>query len=346
MSHNEITFGGILQPLVDRLTRTPQKRGKLSGQEVVIPRKDVGVIIAVDDENNIHLLVSPAPSDLDHLSKLDLKGLKIDVKDWAVAEKPAQSYLDIFCTTGSLPSFRRPFLRFAEDVLYEVSKSQTQPSDAVYKTCIRWRKFWSPDVKTEITREWIQGMFGELSFLSSLIERFGSGVVGSWSGPVGADHDFQSGTKLAVEVKTSTETPFRIICNIHQLDDSLFKTLFIACYRITATEKGRTLSELVREIEQLMGDDETALDVFYERLMAGGYTRQLESAYDNFRLETDDVVMFRVDNNFPKLTEKSFVRPPDHRISSIRYILELAGLKELSFNDVSGELNIFANEEK
>lgn len=341
-SHSEISFGGILQPLVDLLARNPRQNGKLSGQEVVIPRKDVQAIIALDGENDVHLLITPAPADDSRLSKLDLKGLKITSKEWAVAGRPVQHYLDISCATGTLPSFRRPFLRFAEDVLFEVTQSEYSPADAVYRTSIRWRKFWSPDIETEITRDWVHGIFGELLFLADLIQRHGSKTVGSWAGPTGKDHDFQIGTDLAVEVKTSVETPFRINCNIRQLDHSLFKQLFVLCYRITPSESGTSLPELVRHVERLMGDDEASLDKFYELLMAGGYARQLESAYAAFKMDYSNGSVFRVDENFPKIIERSFVTPPDHRITGIRYTLQLTGLEELKLDDIADTLEKFA----
>jgi len=341
MSHSEITFGGILQPLVESLEKNPRQSGRLSGQEVVIPRKGIKAIIAVDGENDIHLLITPAPDNDKNLSKLDLRGLKVANRDWAVSGNKAQEYLDISCSTGILPSFKRPFLRFAEDVLFEISTSEQFPAEAVYRTGIRWRKFWSPDIETEISREWVHGLFGELLFLADIIERFGPEVVNSWTGPTGKDHDFQTGNNLAVEIKTSVETPFRINCNIRQLDHTIFKTLYIVCYHLASSEKGTALSDLVRNIEKLIGTDESSLDKFYERLMAAGYTRQLESAYNSFRLNFSDASAFLIDNNFPKITESSFVSPPDHRITGIRYSLQLTGLPDLRIDEIENNLRQF-----
>ena len=346
MSHNEINFGGILQPLVESLEKNPRQRGKLSGQEVIISKKEVKAIIAVDSENNIHLLITPAPDKDNNLTKLDLKGLKIANREWAVSGNKLKKYLDISCSTGILPSFKRPFLRFAEDVLFEISDSDVSPADAVYKTGVRWRKFWSPDVETEITREWVHGLFGELLFLTDMIYRFGAGVVDSWMGPLGKDHDFQTGNDLAVEIKTSVETPFRISCNLRQLDASIFKILYIACYRLTLSEKGLSLSDLVKGIEKLMDNEESSLDKFYERLMATGYARQLEPVYNSFRLDYSPASLFLVDNNFPKITESSFINPPDHRITGIRYSLQLTGLTELKIDDIKDDLRRFRHEQK
>lgn len=343
-SHSKISFGGVLQPLVESLERNPQHAGRLVGQDVVLyGRKDIQAIIALDAENNIHLLISPSSKNNSRLSKFDLKGLKITDAEWVVAGRPSQIYLDISCLTGKLPLFKRPFLRFAEDVLFEISESGETPADAVYRTCFRWRKFWSPEVGIEITKEWIHGLFGELLLLTDLIQRFGVSVIDCWTGPLGKDHDFQIGTDLAVEVKTSVDIPFTITCNIRQLDPDLFKQLYIVCYRLTRSENGTTLPELVRRIEELMGNDEILLDTFYKLLMTTGYTIQLESIYSEFRLSHSKASVFNVDNNFPKIVEKNFTKPLDHRITGIRYTLQLTGLDVFTIDNVKNELKRFKN---
>ena len=131
----DISFGGILQPIVESLERNQRQPGKLVGQEVVIyTRDDVQAIIALDAGNNVHLLITPPSNGDPRLSRFELKGLKITDMEWSVAGRNSQLYLDISCATGTMPSFRRPFLRFAEDVLLEISHPERVPADAAYTT--------------------------------------------------------------------------------------------------------------------------------------------------------------------------------------------------------------------
>lgn len=346
MSHSKISFGGVLQPLVDSLERNPRQEGRLVGQDIVMTgRSDTQAIIALDANNDIHLLITPTTNGDSRLSEIDLKGLKVADIEWSVGGRSPQRYLDISCSTGIMPAFRRPFLKFAEDVLFEISQSAASPADAIYRTSLRWRKFWSPDIEKEITREWIHGLFGELLFLTDLVERFGPTVIDSWTGPLGKHHDFQTGTKLAVEIKTSADVPFRINCNIRQLDSDLFEKLYVVCYRLTTSENGTTLPELVKHIAKLIEGNESLLEKFYDRLVAAGYTLQLESAYFDFRLNHSQATVFHVDKDFPKIVEKSFINPPDHRISGIRYILELTGIKELTVGVIVNDLRLFKNDD-
>lgn len=336
---NTISFGGVLQPLLEMLERQPRQPERLAGQDVIIPgRDDLQTIIAIDSENDIHLLISPSARDDDRITKLELRGLKVAHREWAVAGRPVQSYLDLSCSTGLIPSFRRPFLRFAEDALYEISRPKTEAVDAIYRTGIRWRRFWSPEPAAEFTTEWLRGIFGELLFLEEMTKRFGPAVVYNWTGPLGNDHDFQAGDTLGVEVKTSAELPYQIHCNLRQLDPTIFKKLFIVCYKVNASDTGEAMPDTVARIEDLMKTDETALDVFYARLAAAGYRRDLESKYRETPMEHGKPSAFIVDDSFPKISEASFVRVPDHRISNIRYTLKITGVEELNIEKINTDL--------
>jgi hypothetical protein len=337
-SHNKISFEGILQPIVDLLAKTSRKEGVLTGQEVISPRKEIQTIVAIDSSNDIHLLISPALEEDERFSKLNLKGLKVINREWAVAGRTTQNYLDISCTTGSMPSFRRPFLRFAEDVLFEISMKGVTAADAIYNTGMRWKKFWSVGSLTEVTSEWLHGLFGELVFLHELIVRYGPSSIQCWTGSSGTDHDFQNGHDLAVEVKTSTKMPLRIHCNIRQLDSDIFKKLFVVCYHLTSSEKGLALPQIVRMIEEEVDKDSKLLDMFYEKLVAAGYSRELEQIYSEKSFIYSSEIVYRIDNSFPRIVEKSFETPPDHRISDIRYSLQLTGLKELTLDSITGDL--------
>lgn len=332
------SFTGVLQPLVALLARNERKPGGLSGQEVIVPEQDAKVIIALDSEANIHLLISSPDSADARLEKIGLRGLKVDFREWAVAGMPTQNYLDLSCLTGSLPAFQRPFLKFSEDVIYELAQKNGTASDAVYRTCVRWQHFWSADVQPDISKEWLYGIYGEILFLNELIRRFGPGVIQRWEGPLGSDHDFQVGTNLAVEVKTSSEVPFVIHCNIRQLDTDLFDKLFLLCYRLTISDSGLSLPDLIKETERLLTNEDAVLDKFYERLAAAGYQRQLESGYSEYLFDASAPAVFPVNDTFPKITESSFIAPPDHRIGNIRYTLMLTGLEELVIDDIVDDL--------
>ena len=337
MSRNEPGFGGMLQTLVDLLTRTPREKGRLAGQDIVLPRDAISAIVALDSDDDIHLLLAPVDAD-SRYTRLNLRGLQISEREWAVAGRVAQRYLDVSCATGSSPAFKRPFLRFAEDVLFEVVQSSASVADSVYRTGLRWKRFWSPESDARFTDEWLRGLFGELSFLSDVMEMYGPEACRSWRGPQGADHDFQKGTTVAVEVKTSMEMPFSIQCNLRQLDPAIFERLYLVCYRLERSDTGTALPDLVSRVEAAVGGNDDLLDEFYTSLAAAGYRRDLEAVYGEHRFSRSEAAVFRIDGSFPRLTESSFVTAPDHRISNIRYSLQLTGVEQLPLDVVRDEL--------
>jgi hypothetical protein len=223
-------------------------------------------------------------------------------------------------------------------VLYEVGAPGVNPVDALYRTGLRWRRFWSPEVEAQVTQEWVRGLCGELRFLEQIIKRFGPSACQSWSGPLGHDHDFQRGTDLAVEVKTSAEMPFTIQCNIRQLDPGIFRRLYLVCYRVSRSDDGVALPQLVSQVEEATGTNAEMLDFFYRSLAAVGYRRELENIYAENRFEISDGAVFSVDESFPTVTERSFSTPPDHRVSNIRYTLQITGVDSLGLDDVAHEL--------
>jgi Putative PD-(D/E)XK family member, (DUF4420) len=327
-----------LQPLLESLGRVSRRAGHLAGQEVVLPREDAGAIIALDSDGDVHLLLSPVADDDDRFARLNMRGLRVAGREWSVGGRRAQRYLDVSCAVGETPSFRRPFLRFAEDVLFELATPDTDPTEAVYRTGLRWRRFWSADTTTQVTAEWLHGIFGELQFLAHLVDRVGPNACRSWAGPQGHDHDFQAGTDVALEVKTSVEMPFRIHCNLRQLDPGIFHRLYLVCYRMTPSDAGASLPELVAGVEEALQSREDLLDVFHLGLAAVGYRREMEPVYNEHRFDCSAPEVFPVDVGFPKLTEGSFSTPPDHRVSNIRYSLEVTGVEKVSLESIGDDL--------
>lgn len=331
-SHNNLS--DTLDLVLDLLSKTECRPRELIGQEILLPDiENVTAILAIDSEKNIHLLLTPPAEDEERLGKFNLRGLKICNAKWVVSSRQEQVYLDLLCKTEESPSFERPFLKLAEDCLLEIIKMKESPTESVYRTCVRWKYFWATDVN-EVTTEWVYGLLGELKFLEYAIQKAGEDVVERWLGPLGADHDFYNGNDVGFEVKTSTEIPVKIVCNIRQLDQHMFDALYIVCYIAKLSVTGTTLPHIVREIESFLKNNEQILDNFYGKLYKAGYKMQMESTYSSYQMELSDALVYKVDNEFPKITENSFKDIPDHRISGIKYHLQLVGLNDCKLNDV------------
>lgn len=340
---NNQSFSGVLFPLVESLEKNKPAEGKLSGKEIVLPGKDLLAIIAYDFTGNLHLLIpqSGEKSMVERFNNIPLKGITVILNELEIEGYPRQQYFDLCCITGSYPTFKRPFLRLVEDILFDLTNTVLMPIECVYKTFIKWQSFWSKEKTEEVSKDWIQGLYGELVFLSQMIDDFGPKVLMNWTGPNGLDHDFQTGTKLAVEIKTSTLNPSVIVCNIKQLDSKLFDKLYLGCYQINYGEaEGSTLPEIVYNIISKL-EDVPDLTEFYNKLALVGYVWEDEDQYRKLIIRDCNLTIYQVTESFPKISENSFKISPDHRISNIKYKLELVGLESLKYETLLGVFEKF-----
>lgn len=324
-----MNYAGILEPLLESLERNPPVGTHLVGQEVITARKEFGVVIALDEEQNVHFLLSPAPVNDDRFARFHLKALTIKHCEWSISGRQAMSYLDLACIGGVQPAMRRPFLSFCEDLLMELERPGTSPEDAAYRTCVRWQRFWSRDDDGVVATEWVRGLLGELRFLEYAIQSAGGSAVFAWTGPDARDHDFQTGTSVAFEVKTSANVPYTIECNLNQLDDAFFDTLYLVCFLAVRADTGEALPDAVTRIEAQLEDDE-ALDHFYTQLQKAGYRRHRRTDYEGLRLQMSGPEFFQVTADFPRITRGSFRTALDARVGPVRYQLQIAGVPSIA----------------
>lgn len=325
-----MNYGGILQPLLESVEQSvPSGTARLAGQEVITERNDVKVFLAVDGDQNVHFLLSPAPSDDHRFSRFQLAALTIQRQSWAVGGAPVQPYLDLMCARGTDRAFRRPFLSLCEDLLLDMDRGGVRPEDAAYRTCARWQRFWTADDDALPSIEWIRGLIGELLFLERLSVTLGAAAVNAWTGPEGRDHDFQALTRIAFEVKVSSVVPYLVECNLNQLDETLFDELYLVCYFATRAAEGETITGVVSRIENLFLEDDATTETFLARLAQTGYRRQKRADYEAIRLQVQGPAFFRVDAAFPKITTASFRAPLDARVRGVRYNLQLVGVESL-----------------
>jgi hypothetical protein len=338
-----MTTPGVLHTLLESVLAGARSGGgaALSGMEV-LSRPDVSVFLAVEANDTIHFLLAPAAEHADAFARFRLRALEITNARWAVAGRAAQEYVDLRCLAGAKSAMRRPFLAFCDDILLELRRTRCTPEEAVLRTCTRWQRFWTDEEDQGFTIEWLHGLAAELSFLRDLLSTHGPKALDTWRGPEGADHDFQTGTMLAAEVKASAVMPFRIHCNLNQLDPGIFNELLLVCYLVPPAADGETLPADVATIEDILREHPDALDRFWDRLARAGYRRQAEEQYRSSPYRRSAPSIYLVNDEFPKLTVRSFVRPPDARISGLRYVVEVTGVEPLDAERLRTVLASFA----
>jgi hypothetical protein len=325
-------YRGIVGPLLRSLREgAGPKPDRLVGQEIKTTRTDVSVFIALDTDQNAHLVVSPAPASDERFRRFELKTFGITVSEWSVGSRKPQSYLDIRCVVRGNEALLRPFEAFCDDFLVDLEDGTPTPEAAVLRTATRWHAFWARQ-GSEMTQQAMRGLLGELTFLEVLIRECGPGAVRSWTGPEHHDHDFQAGHDVAFEVKTSNRIPYQIECNLNQLDRGLFAKLYLVCFRIGVAQTGVSLPDQVARVAGALEGDDAALLLFEERLAMAGYSRANEADYASHRFDVGTPEVFEVAAGFPAVTLSSFVAPPDMRVLDVRYTVEITGLSSLALD--------------
>lgn len=326
------TLWHILESLYEGDKRPSQDR--LMGKPLKLKRGNSLILVALDMADNVHLLLHPCiAGQTERLKSLRMKDVNCAVQSLLVASEPRRSYIDISCAAKRDSPLRRPFLAFCEDVLWECDRGTEPLEEGLLTVYKRWKRFWSLPEPTLAPKQLVQGLWGELAVLKLLISDYGPKAVSYWTGPVAAHHDFEH-NGIALEVKTSVQRPAVVKINtLSQLDESPYEALYLTVVLVTGGPPGTTLTEEVRQVEGLLGDDEEMIEQFYDKLATAGYRPFNETQYAAYSFVLDSFVFHPVNADFPRIIEGSLVHPLDRRILEVRYSVELSGLTPLQPDD-------------
>lgn len=166
-----------------------------------------------------------------------------------------------------------------------------------------WQEFMRKGFQT-LSPEAEIGLVGELSVLRLIID---AGVptplaVDSWCGPLDALQDFELGTG-ALEVKSTLSAigfPAKI-GSLEQLEDSVRQPLFVVSVRLKQATTGKTLPEIVDEMQCIVKGDAEAERLISERMLAAGYIEQHAERYTR-RFTQAGTRIIEVSEDFPRLT--------------------------------------------
>ena len=183
------------------------------------------------------------------------------------------------------------------------------------------------DSANKLSREVLQGLFGELYFMKKyMLGRFGAAVaVQAWSGPDFKSKDYAVDTEW-FEVKTvGANTTTVHISSLAQLSSDHDGHLIV----VKAESMSDQFSNGESSIEELFNyifaqiNDETAEGIFLSKLSAFGFDSSDESFMSKFDVKS--MTSYKVSGEFPRLTEKDITRP---EICDVSYSLIINSLKD------------------
>lgn len=169
----------------------------------------------------------------------------------------------------------------------------------------KWQAFMEQYTE-KLGEEIIQGLFGELYFISDvIISKNNIQGIKSWKGYQNTNQDFYF-PNAVFEVKTSLgrEPKSLRISSERQLDKNGYPNLLI--YHVSlerAEEEGKSLPELIDEIRIKIRSNHDILDLFEDALFSLGY---IDAQRDNYnqRFFVRNTEFYEVTDSFPKITEK------------------------------------------
>ena len=170
-----------------------------------------------------------------------------------------------------------------------------------------WQGLFDRIAPEGLSEERQRGLFGELVVLRYQLLQDGNllNSVSSWIGSNSAHQDFRRGG-LAIEVKASLAKRHAriLISNEKQLDERPHDTLILASVRLDESEShGLSLPDVVAQNRSALVADEPAARLFDERLMLGDYLDVHAPLYEARRYRVASMRWFRVEGEFPRLTE-------------------------------------------
>jgi hypothetical protein len=294
-----------------------------------IPTVTERLLAAIDSDGRRHLLVPLKPGN-EELRDAQSRGVSVATRELTVRDRGTARYLDFECHDAA---GHEAFDLIGGELAEGLKSEGAKPAVLAARVLAKWRRFWGQSPWQILLREEQLGLFAELWFLSVwLIPRAGiSKSLTGWRGPLGARHDFEWAGK-SVEVKATTSTRGRVhrINGLDQLAPPENGALMFFSLRLR--EEGgasNTLPGLVASCRSLLEADAEALNRFESALAQVGYSPAHEEEYARVKLRIADEGLFRVQENFPRLTQASFASGVPAGVERVEYEINLAGFDHL-----------------
>lgn len=284
------------------------------------------VVLAVDHEGRHHLLLPIASIEAGFTDRRS-RGVLVVPRLLEVEDQPARPFLDVCCSDRTA----NQAFNFVSNSLLDELEKRVSTVAAVQTALARWRRFWGAVPREGLRDEEIRGLFGELWFLRVWLLPNGPSAVEHWLGPLGARNDFQW-PGVAVEVKATTSVRGHVhrINGIDQLDPPDEGVLLVFSLRIREEpSSSNSLVTLVAGIAEVLSDQPERLDLFERRLAEAGYSAAHDDRYRDARFRVIDERLYRVTEEFPRLTVGSFRSGVPVGIERIEYETNLEGFPRL-----------------
>lgn len=312
---------GDLEQIWSSLDVAEAGAGVLAGRPALQTSGD-DTLLAVDAGGCRHLLIAAGPDDTEP-NQTPTKGLEAGIDDLRIGDRPERRYFDVACKE---PSLNANFTTVAAEILEELAAKGDSTRTVIERVLARWRWFWGVP-SGGLSQDGEVGLFAELWFLEHWLLPLGRDVVEAWAGPLGDRHDFRW-EAASIEVKATAVSADRAavhrITSLDQLADPVCGVLHLFSMRVTLDVMGQhSLNGSIDRLRGALAGRPEVLLLFEERLAAAGYSPAHREQYDS-RLRVRAEELYRVDEDFPRLTPGTFGDSLPPGVGEISYTLDLA----------------------
>ena len=278
--------------------------------------------LARDANGDAHLLI---PTGEDHQLDEDggSSGIGLSTRQWDLAGR-SHPCVDLHCT---LTHLQTEFSTLLVMVLDELQTGR-DPLESCRHVLARFRELLRLRHQASVDTAKAAGLFAELLWMSRVAGHSPHAALGCWRGDSGGTHDFAT-TDHAVEVKATLarETLNIPISSIDQLEPPRGGTLHLYVVRLD-TEPDPDALSVPELIDRLTSEGVDRTDLL-DRLAESTLYHYLD--IDRGRWEAEqftvaDEYLFRVDDDFPKLTHSELTSDLSDRVVDIDYEVDLLDL--------------------
>jgi len=286
------------------------------------------LLAALDAGERRHWLIR-VESQEEAINDLKSRGLTVHTQELEGIGHPLGRYIDIVCLDSA---GHDAFDLIGKELAARLDSHIESPSECVARVIAKWRRFWEHRPKNVLTKDAQIGLFAEIWFLAWwMIPKRGVSAVAAWRGPFGSRHDFEWIAR-SVEVKAtlSVGTRGHRINGIDQLAPPETGDLLLFSLHLREEQgASNTLPSVIAACRELLLQHEEELDQFEAALSQSGYSDVYRDEYENLRIRVVDERLYRVSDDFPRLTPKNFPSGLPIGVSGVQYEISLSGFDQL-----------------
>ncbi len=243
---------------------------------------------------------------MDVVSKINIREIKIET--YTESNNKDRHYLLVLLLN---PEHRDIFSTLSEDLINTVEN--TIDEVVLIRQLLfrleKWQMLFDRISKQGLSKSAQIGLYGELYFLYNLLAHTNNAeyCIDAWKGPEMAVQDFQF-ADYAVEVKTTHGKNHQKIhiTSERQLDTAIVPHIYI--YHVSLdirSDLGESLNQIVDRLKECLEQNPFASNAFRLKLLEAGYFDIHAHFYEESGYSIRQVNLYKVTDDFPKITESS-----------------------------------------